>query len=73
MAFLCDIMSLVRLEMLFFCLFRKVLKTHLNYRGIVLASCVSKVLKWSIILTWSQVICGSDLSRGIRPPYEPEF
>ena len=27
-----------------------------NYRGIALASCVSKVLKWYIILTWSQYI-----------------
>ena len=27
-----------------------------NYCGIALASCVSKVLKWYIILTWSRYI-----------------
>ena len=35
-----------------------------NYCGIALASCVSKVLEWSIILTWSQYFVTSDLQFG---------
>ena len=32
-----------------------------NYCGIDLASCVSKVLEWCIILTWSQCFVSDDL------------
>ena len=38
-----------------------------NYRGIALASCVSKVLEWCIILTWSQYFVTDDLQFGFKP------
>ncbi len=37
-----------------------------NYRGIVLASSLSKVLEWSILLTWKQYFATSDLQFGIK-------
>ena len=40
-----------------------------NYRGIALASCVSKVLESCIILTWSQYFVTDDLQFGFKPGY----
>ena len=59
----------VHFRMLFFCQFQKVSKIPLNYRGIALASCVSKVLEWCIILTWSQYFVTDDLQFGFIPDY----
>ena len=59
----------VHFRMLFFCQFQKVSKIPLNYRGIALASCVSKVLEWCIILTWSQYFVTDDLQFGFIPGY----
>ena len=37
-----------------------------NYRGIALASSLSKVLEWSILLSWSQFISTSELQFGFK-------
>ncbi len=38
-----------------------------NYRGMALASSLSKVLGWSILLTWKQYFATSDLQFGFKP------
>ena len=40
-----------------------------NYRGIALASSLSKVLEWSILTTWSQCLIISDLQFGFKPGF----
>ena len=37
-----------------------------NYRGIALASSLSKVLEWSILLSWSQFFSTSELQFGFK-------
>ncbi len=37
-----------------------------NYRGIALASSLSKVLEWSILLTWNHYFCTSELQFGFK-------
>ena len=37
-----------------------------NYRGIALASSLSKVLEWSILLTWNHYFCTSELQFGFN-------
>lgn len=45
-----------------------------NLPCIALASCVSKVLEWCIILTWSQYFITDDLQFGFKlPPCALEF
>lgn len=40
-----------------------------NYRGIALASSLSKVLEWSVLLTWEQYFVTSDLQFGFKPGF----
>ena len=40
-----------------------------NYRGIALASSLSKVLEWSILLTWNHYFCTSELQFGFKPGF----
>ena len=40
-----------------------------NYRGIALASSLSKVPEWSILTTWSQYLITSDLQFGFKPGF----
>jgi len=40
-----------------------------NYRGIALASSLSKVLEWSILLKWNSYFTTSDLQFGFKPGF----
>ena len=40
-----------------------------NYRGIALASSLSKVFEWAILLTWNGFFSTSDLQFGFKPSY----
>lgn len=40
-----------------------------NYRGIALASSLSKVLEWSVLINWSCYLTTSELQFGFKPGY----
>ncbi len=44
-----------------------------NYRGIALASSLSKVLEWSILLTWNDYFCTSELQFGFKSGFSTTY